>query len=93
MKRHPRFTSSSTRQSKNYGDILAPPEQPPTLNLGEPFRRREPRLTVAAPIEEVAVWDTVGSLGFPNIIAVRIDAFQFADKSLVRMFKVASKQS
>jgi uncharacterized protein (DUF2235 family) len=39
---------------------------------------------MAAPIEAVAVWDTVGSLGIPvfTVRAARIDAFQFADRKL-----------
>jgi uncharacterized protein (DUF2235 family) len=39
---------------------------------------------IAAPIEAVAVWDTVGALGIPvfTVNASRIDAFQFADRAL-----------
>ena len=39
---------------------------------------------IAAPIEAVAVWDTVGSLGIPlfTVKAARIDVFQFADRVL-----------
>jgi uncharacterized protein (DUF2235 family) len=39
---------------------------------------------IAAPIEAVAVWDTVGALGIPlfTVKAARIDAFQFADRRL-----------
>jgi len=39
---------------------------------------------VAAPIEAVAVWDTVGSLGIPvyNARLVRLDVFGFANKKL-----------
>jgi uncharacterized protein (DUF2235 family) len=39
---------------------------------------------VAAPIEAVAVWDTVGSLGIPeyNLKMMRVDSFQFADLAL-----------
>jgi hypothetical protein len=39
---------------------------------------------VAAPIEAVAVWDTVGSLGIPEyaVKTGRLDAFQFADLKL-----------
>ena len=36
---------------------------------------------VAAPIEAVAVWDTVGALGIPTftVKAERVDGFRFAD--------------
>jgi len=39
---------------------------------------------VAAPIETVAVWDTVGALGIPefNRRMMRVDSFRFADLSL-----------
>jgi hypothetical protein len=39
---------------------------------------------IKAPIEVVAVWDTVGSLGIPDftVRAGRVDAFQFADTKL-----------
>jgi uncharacterized protein (DUF2235 family) len=39
---------------------------------------------IAAPIETVAVWDTVGALGIPEftVNAARIDAFRFADTRL-----------
>ena len=39
---------------------------------------------VGATIEAVAVWDTVGALGIPryNRVAMRLDAFQFADTVL-----------
>ncbi len=39
---------------------------------------------IAAPIEAIAVWDTVGSLGIPEftVKAARLDAFQFADTKL-----------
>jgi uncharacterized protein (DUF2235 family) len=39
---------------------------------------------IAAPIEAVAVWDTVGSLGIPEFTAAaaRVDAFRFADTRL-----------
>jgi uncharacterized protein (DUF2235 family) len=39
---------------------------------------------IDAPIEAVAVWDTVGALGIPlfTVKAARIDAFQFADRRL-----------
>ena len=39
---------------------------------------------VAAPIEAVAVWDTVGALGIPeyNLQKTRVDSFQFADLAL-----------
>jgi uncharacterized protein (DUF2235 family) len=50
------------------------------------FLLRPPRKDqlVSAPIETVAVWDTVGSLGIPDFNAqmVRIDVFQFADTKL-----------
>jgi uncharacterized protein (DUF2235 family) len=41
-------------------------------------------LLIAAPIEAIAVWDTVGSLGIPIITmqSGRVDAFQFADRKL-----------
>jgi uncharacterized protein (DUF2235 family) len=41
-------------------------------------------LLVAADIEAVAVWDTVGALGIPDFTlkAARVDAFQFADTAL-----------
>lgn len=43
-----------------------------------------PGQLVAAPIEAVAVWDTVGSLGIPEyaVKGGRLDAFQFADLKL-----------
>jgi uncharacterized protein (DUF2235 family) len=43
-----------------------------------------PRLIADVPIEAVAVWDTVGSLGIPQytLRATRTDAFQFADTKL-----------
>jgi hypothetical protein len=39
---------------------------------------------LAAPIDTVAVWDTVGALGIPefNTRLVRVDAFRFADTKL-----------
>jgi uncharacterized protein (DUF2235 family) len=39
---------------------------------------------VSVPIEVVAVWDTVGSLGIPdyNVEFQRLDLFQFADRTL-----------
>jgi uncharacterized protein (DUF2235 family) len=39
---------------------------------------------ISAPIDTVAVWDTVGSLGIPafTVRAARIDAFRFADTKL-----------
>jgi uncharacterized protein (DUF2235 family) len=39
---------------------------------------------VAVPIEAVAVWDTVGSLGIPeyNMQKMRVDSFRFADLKL-----------
>lgn len=44
----------------------------------------DPSTMVAAPIEAVAVWDTVGALGIPIFTAqhVALDVFQFADKTL-----------
>jgi uncharacterized protein (DUF2235 family) len=46
-------------------------------------------LLIAAPIEAVAVWDTVGSLGIPDYTRqdTRIDAFQFADTVLSPVVK------
>jgi adenylate kinase family enzyme len=39
---------------------------------------------IPAPIEAVAVWDTVGALGIPEFTMTleRVDAFQFADRKL-----------
>jgi uncharacterized protein (DUF2235 family) len=39
---------------------------------------------ISAPIEAVAVWDTVGALGIPEftVSAARVDAFRFADTVL-----------
>lgn len=44
----------------------------------------DPKTLIAAPIEAVAVWDTVGALGIPVFTAqhVDVDLFQFADTSL-----------
>lgn len=44
----------------------------------------DPAVMVQAPIEAVAVWDTVGSLGIPVFDAqhVAVDVFQFADTAL-----------
>jgi uncharacterized protein (DUF2235 family) len=41
-------------------------------------------LLIAAPIEAVAVWDTVGALGIPEFTVQleRVDGFQFADRKL-----------
>lgn len=41
-------------------------------------------LLVAAPVEAVAVWDTVGALGIPEytLQGSRLDVFQFADRVL-----------
>lgn len=41
-------------------------------------------LLIAAPIEAIAVWDTVGAMGIPAYTKtlIRIDAFRFADKTL-----------
>jgi hypothetical protein len=46
-------------------------------------------LLIAAPIEAVAVWDTVGSLGIPDYTRqdTRLDVFQFADTVLSPMVK------
>jgi len=50
------------------------------------FLMRPPRADqlLSTPIEAVAVWDTVGSLGIPayNAQMVRLDVFQFADLAL-----------
>jgi hypothetical protein len=55
--------------------FLQPPAQAPRL--------------VPAPIEAVAVWDTVGALGIPifNNQMVAVDVFQFADAVLSRNVK------
>jgi uncharacterized protein (DUF2235 family) len=47
-------------------------------------RPPDPAKMVSAPIETVAVWDTVGALGIPIFTAQQttLDVFQFADKSL-----------
>jgi uncharacterized protein (DUF2235 family) len=44
---------------------------------------------IKAPIEAVAVWDTVGALGIPEytLQATRLDFFQFADKVLSPVVK------
>jgi uncharacterized protein (DUF2235 family) len=49
----------------------------------------DPALRIAAPIEAVAVWDTVGSLGIPefNNQMVEVDVFQFADTALSQNVK------
>jgi uncharacterized protein (DUF2235 family) len=41
-------------------------------------------LLIAAPVEAVAVWDTVGALGIPEFTVQleRVDGFQFADRKL-----------
>jgi hypothetical protein len=50
------------------------------------FLRRPPAPAsmVQAPIEAVAVWDTVGALGIPKFDGqhVAVDLFQFADRAL-----------
>ena len=47
------------------------------------------QLIAPTPIEAVAVWDTVGSLGIPEfaVNAERVDAFQFADTKLSDMVR------
>jgi len=47
-------------------------------------RRPDPAWLVDAPIETVAVWDTVGALGIPIFTnqRVAVDVFQFADRVL-----------
>lgn len=55
-------------------------ESVPLLARTEPL----PDKMVAAPIHAVAVWDTVGALGIPNMgqTAAEADAFRFADDQL-----------
>ncbi len=74
---------------QNNPDLLGRLEET-VLDLPHFFTRppADDRL-IKAPIETVAVWDTVGSLGIPafNLQAERIDSFQFADRALSAVVK------